>query len=229
VLYYGDQKPKDWQAANIQASGRWTRFEPVYRGESEGEIEVTLLGRHNVNNALAAYAVCRELGISRKVLQGSLATFAGVKRRQEWKGEAGGIEVIDDFAHHPTAVKETIAALKAAYPGRRLWAIFEPRSHTSRRRIFEQEFAETLRGADQVVIAGLHQPERIPETDRLSPASVVAEINQVCGSDRAVFIEDTKDIPSYVVQRARSGDVILVMSNGGFGGVQGKILEKLKG
>ena len=228
VIYYGDREPGHWEARNIQVKGRRSRFEPVYYGKSAGEVEVALIGRHNVNNALVAYALARELGIDRETLRDALATFAGVRRRQEWRGEVGGITVIDDFAHHPTAVKETIAALKAAYPDHRLWAVFEPRSHTSRRRIFEKEFAETLSGADEVVVAGLYQPEKIPETDRLSPGTVIQEINKLCGDSRAVFIEEAKNIPPHVVERARPGDVILVMSNGGFGGVQEKILQALE-
>ncbi|MGH7829302.1 MAG: UDP-N-acetylmuramate:L-alanyl-gamma-D-glutamyl-meso-diaminopimelate ligase [Candidatus Binatia bacterium] len=227
VIHYGDQEPGHWEARNIHTKGRRSRFEPLYHGKSEGEMEVTLVGRHNVSNALAAYALGRELGIDRQILREALATFAGVRRRQEWKGEVAGVTVIDDFAHHPTAVKETIMALKAAYPGRRLWAIFEPRSHTSRRRIFEREFAETLSGADEIVIAGLYQANKIPETDRLSPEAVVHEINRLCGDSRALFIEEVKGIPPYVAKKAQSGDVVLVMSNGGFDGVQDKILRAL--
>ena len=157
------------------------------------------------------------------------ATFSGVKRRQEVKGDAGEVTVIDDFAHHPTAVAETIEAMRSAYGGRRLWAIFEPRSHTSRRRIFEREFSEALARADRIVVAGLYRPEKVPEGDRLSPAEVVEEINRLCGDGRALFIERAADIAEYVGREARPGDVILVMSNGGFDGVQEKILEALKG
>ncbi|MBI2540562.1 MAG: UDP-N-acetylmuramate:L-alanyl-gamma-D-glutamyl-meso-diaminopimelate ligase, partial [Deltaproteobacteria bacterium] len=136
-------------------------------------MKMRLLGRHNVSNALAVYAMGRELGIDRELLRDGLASFSGVKRRQELKGEAGGVTIIDDFAHHPTAVKETIDGVKAAYPGRRLWAIFEPRSNTSRRKIFAREFPQALSAADRVVVAGLYQPEKIPETERLSAEEVV--------------------------------------------------------
>jgi UDP-N-acetylmuramate: L-alanyl-gamma-D-glutamyl-meso-diaminopimelate ligase len=157
------------------------------------------------------------------------ATFSGVKRRQEVKGEKRGILVIDDFAHHPTAVRETVQAVKDAYSGRRLWAIFEPRSNTSRRNIFEHEFAQALALADRVVVAGLFQAEKIPEQDRLSVAKVVGEINRSTGEGRARVIEKAQDIANYVASNAAQGDVVLVMSNGGFDGVQERILQALAG
>jgi UDP-N-acetylmuramate: L-alanyl-gamma-D-glutamyl-meso-diaminopimelate ligase len=174
------------------------------------------------------YALARELGIDRSLLREGLATFLGVRRRQEWKGVVGGVTLIDDFAHHPTAVRETVAGVRSAYPGSRLWAIFEPRSHTSRRKIFEREFARALAEADRVVVAGLYQPDKIPAEDRLSPAAVVAEVNRLRGDRRAVFMERAAEIAAHVGERAQAGDVILVMSNGGFDGIQEKILAALK-
>jgi UDP-N-acetylmuramate: L-alanyl-gamma-D-glutamyl-meso-diaminopimelate ligase len=190
-------------------------------------VEVALIGQHNVSNALAVYVTARELGIDRQLLREAFKSFSGVKRRQEIKGTVRNITVIDDFAHHPTAVRETIEAVQSAYPGRRLWAIFEPRSHTSRRRIYQREFSEALGCADRVVMAGLYQPDKIPLEDRLSPEEVVSNINRCYGKSRAVFIEKTQDIPPYVAQKAKSGDVILVMSNGGFDRVQEEILQRL--
>ena len=228
VMFYGDGEPKGWEARNVRMHEGRSFFEPFYQVRPEGAVEIPLIGQHNVNNALAAYAMARELGIDRRVLLEAMATFSGVKRRQEVKGEVGGITVIDDFAHHPTAVKGTIEALRAAYPKRRLWAIFEPRSNTSRRRIFEREFSQALGCADRIIVAGIYQPEKIPEGDRLSPVAVVREVNGLCGDSRAVFIERTNDIPPHVAKEAKSGDVILVMSNGGFDGVQEKILQALE-
>jgi len=227
VSFYGKGKPTEWEAKSLRAHESRSWFEAVYKGNSEGVVEIPLIGRHNVNNTLAVYAIARELGMDRQVLREALKTFSGVKRRQEIKGTVGNITIIDDFAHHPTAVRETIEAVRAAYPGHRLWAIFEPRSHTSRRRVFEHEFSATLGCADRVVVAGLYQPDRIPQTERLSPAEVVNEINRSSGDSRAVFIEKPNDIPLYVAQEAQSGDVILVMSNGGFDGVQEKIFQAL--
>jgi UDP-N-acetylmuramate: L-alanyl-gamma-D-glutamyl-meso-diaminopimelate ligase len=229
VLSYGEAESADWTAINIAMREGRSFFEPHYGRKSEGPVELGLIGRHNVMNALAVYAMGREMGIDRPKLLEGFATFAGVKRRLETKGEKGGILVIDDFAHHPTAVRETINAVKGAYPKRRLWAAFEPRSNTSRRKIFEAEFAEALALADRVVLAALHQPEKVPESERMSVENVVREINRVKGEGRALVIERAQDIPSYVAQNSVAGDIVLVMSNGAFDGVQEKILPALEG
>jgi UDP-N-acetylmuramate: L-alanyl-gamma-D-glutamyl-meso-diaminopimelate ligase len=171
--------------------------------------------------------MARVLGIEPDVIKNAFKSFAGVRRRQEVRGEVGGVMVIDDFAHHPTAVRETLGAVREAYPGRRLWAIFEPRSHTSRRRIFERELSQSLALADRVVVAGLYQPEKIPHTDRLAPAMVVEEIGRLCGDTRAAFIEKADDIAIYVAENSEPGDIALVMSNGIFDRVQEKILTVL--
>jgi UDP-N-acetylmuramate: L-alanyl-gamma-D-glutamyl-meso-diaminopimelate ligase len=228
LVYYGDQELADWTAKKVDVREGKSLFEPFYRGRSDGLIELPLIGRHNVQNALAVYAMGRELGIDRERLRDGLATFAGIKRRQEIKGEVRGVLVIDDFAHHPTAVKETLSAFRDAYPGRRLWAIFEPRSNTSRRNIFEREFAHTLALADRIVVAGLHQPEKVPEPERLSAQKVVDTVNGA-GPQRAVVIEKADAIASYVDDNAVPGDIVIVMSNGGFDGVQDKILQALAG
>lgn len=229
VVFYGEGEPEGWQASRFRVRDGRSYFEPCYKRGSEGEVEIGVIGRHNLANALACYAMGRELGLDHAALREGLASFSGVRRRQEIKGSVKEITVIDDFAHHPTAVKATIEAVREAYPGRRVWAIFEPRSNTSRRRIFEREFAQSLALADQVVVAGLYQPERIPEAERLQTGGVVQEINRLGGDSRAVLIERSGEIPAYVAEKARSGDVILVMSNGGFDGVQEKILKALRG
>lgn len=228
VIYYGDGQPGGWRVKNVRAVNRTTLFEPIYGNKSDGVVEVSLMGAHNGKNALAVYALTRELGIDREVVCEAMATFSGVKRRQEVKGSVGGVTVIDDFAHHPTAVKETIAAVRASYPNQRLWAIFEPRSNTSRRRIFEREFSLALGDADRVVVAGVYQPERIPEAERLSPFAIVDEINRLHRDQPAVFIERACDIPGFVVQQSKTDDVVLVMSNGAFDGVQEKIIKALE-
>jgi UDP-N-acetylmuramate: L-alanyl-gamma-D-glutamyl-meso-diaminopimelate ligase len=223
LIFYGSQA--EWTAKNIEIVEGRSHFTPCYRGQSDGGVELHLMGRHNVQNALAVYALGRELGIDRQSLREGLATFAGIKRRQEIKGTVRDVLVIDDFAHHPTAVKETISAVKAAYPGRRVWAIFEPRSNTSRRSLFESEFAHTLAFADRIVVAGLHQPEKIPELERLSVERVVGTINAF--GKRAVAIDGAEDIADYVGRNVLPNDIIIVMSNGGFDGVQDKILRAL--
>jgi len=145
------------------------------------------------------------------------------------RGEKGGVVVIDDFAHHPTAVRETIDAVRGAYAGRRLWAIFEPRSNTSKRNVFEKEFAAALALADMTIVAGVHQPEKVPEGQRLSVDGLVGEINRVGGGGRALTIADSAAIADYVARHSRAGDVLLVMSNGGFDAVHDKILQSLAG
>lgn len=228
VSFYGDVEPSDWAARNVEIRNGRTLFEPCYRGRTEGTVQIGLFGHHNVNNVLAVYAMGREMGSRHKDLVQGLETFSGVKRRQEIKGQIQDVLVIDDFAHHPTAVKETVDAIKSTYPGRRLWAVFEPRSNTSRRRLFAREFARGLAAADRVVIAGIYQPDKIPAEIRLSPAEVVDEINRATGGERACYIEKPLDIPSLIAREAEPGDIVLVMSNGGFDGVQDKILHALE-
>jgi UDP-N-acetylmuramate: L-alanyl-gamma-D-glutamyl-meso-diaminopimelate ligase len=184
---------------------------------------------HNVKNALAVYVLARTLGIERTRLLEGFASFSGVKRRQEVRGEQRGVLVIDDFAHHPTAVRETIGAVRAAYRGRRLWAVFEPRSNTSKRNIFEREFARALASADRVVVAPVYQPEKVPEGERLSVKNLIAEINGLAREERARLVETAPEIAAHVAREAVPGDVVLVMSNGGFDGVHDKILHALSG
>ena len=229
VLTYGSAQSSDWTVRDIQMRAGRSFFEPCYRGCSEGVVEASLIGRHNVKNALAVYAMARALGIERAKLLGGFAGFAGVKRRQEVCGERRGVLVIDDFAHHPTAVRETIDAVAEAYPGRRIWAVFEPRSHTSRRNIFADEFAQALARASRVILAEIYQPEKIPEPERLSVDRVVENINRMRGDTCAVRIDQAAEIASYLGKNAQANDIVLVMSNGGFDAVQGKILQALAG
>jgi UDP-N-acetylmuramate: L-alanyl-gamma-D-glutamyl-meso-diaminopimelate ligase len=228
VVYYGDDKPQGWSARNIRADGGATWFEPAYNGRADEPVKVAMIGRHNVMNALAVYATAKELGLAPAAIREGMATFAGVRRRQELKGEAAGVAVIDDFAHHPTAIQETIEAVKRAYPGRRVWGVFEPRSNTSRRRFFAHEFPRALALADKVVVAGVYLPDKIPVEDRLPAEEVVAEINRLSGDHKAVLIEEPDSIARHVADNSARGDVVLVMSNGGFGGVQEKILDLLR-
>jgi UDP-N-acetylmuramate: L-alanyl-gamma-D-glutamyl-meso-diaminopimelate ligase len=227
TLTYGDSNESDWTVRDVRIVEGRSFFDPCYRGRSEGTVEVGLIGRHNIKNALAVYALGRALGVERRHMLHGFKTFKGIKRRQEIKGEHRGIVVLDDFAHHPTAVRETVNAVREAYPGRRLWAIFEPRSNTSRRNIFEHEFAEALALADRVVVADLYLPEKVAEGERLSVGRVVDEINAASGDHRAVFIARPDEIADHAAREAKPGDILLIMSNGGFGGVHEKILDAL--
>jgi UDP-N-acetylmuramate: L-alanyl-gamma-D-glutamyl-meso-diaminopimelate ligase len=227
IVSYGDEENCDWTVRTVRTEGRRSYFDPCFRNVSEGTVELGAIGRHNVKNALGVYVLARELGMDRSKLLEGFASFSGVKRRQEFKGENRGVLVIDDFAHHPTAVAETIKAVKDAFTGRRVWAVFEPRSNTSRRNIFEREFALSLSLADRVVVSGLHQPEKIPEAERLSVERVVESINQCAGHEQGIVINGADNIAAHVAAHASAGDIILVMSNGAFDGVQDKILSGL--
>jgi UDP-N-acetylmuramate: L-alanyl-gamma-D-glutamyl-meso-diaminopimelate ligase len=228
-ISYGDGTDADWQAVHVEFLQGRSFFTPCYRGRPEGRMEVAVIGRHNIKNALAVYALGRAIGIERNKLLDGFATFAGVKRRQEVRGEQRGVLVIDDFAHHPTAVRETVDAVRAAYNGRKIWAIFEPRSNTSKRNIFEQEFAEALSLADRTIVASVYQPEKVPDGERLSVENVVSRINRMCGDERAQRGGSAAEIASLVGREAQRGDLVLVMSNGGFDNIHEKILRELAG
>jgi len=219
----------DWTANKVKFDQGRSLFDPCFKGRSEGLVDAAVIGRHNVTNALAVYAMGRTLGIAHDQLLDGFRTFKGVKRRQEVRGEKRGVLVIDDFAHHPTAVRETIDAVRGAYAGRRLWAIFEPRSNTSKRNVFEKEFAAALAGADRAIVAGVFQPEKVAEGQRLSVQNLVGEINRIGGAGRALTIADSAAIAEHVARHSRAGDVLLIMSNGGFDGVHDKILQALAG
>ena len=201
-----------------------TRFRLLRGGADVGEIEVPLAGVHNVRNTLAAIAVGAELGVPLDTLRQGLLAFEGVKRRLEVIGEQRGVTVYDDFAHHPTAVAETLHAVRAAAPGRRIWALFEPRSASSCRRVFQQDFARAFASADEVVIATVFR-STLPDSERLSEAQLVADL--AASGVAARHLPDVDAIVGVVAAEARPGDVVVVMSNGGFGGIHGKLLRAL--
>jgi UDP-N-acetylmuramate: L-alanyl-gamma-D-glutamyl-meso-diaminopimelate ligase len=213
-----------WQATSLAATATSTRFLLRHNGDDRGEVAVPLLGAHNVRNALAAIAVGHACGIAIDRLREGLAAFAGVKRRLEIVGTARDVVVYDDFAHHPTAVAETLAALRAAQPGQRIWAIFEPRSASSCRRVFQDDFARAFAAADEVVIASVFR-STLSADERLSEDQLVADVRRAGGAAR--HLPDVETIVRDVAAEARPRDLIVVMSNGGFGGIHGKLLEAL--
>jgi UDP-N-acetylmuramate: L-alanyl-gamma-D-glutamyl-meso-diaminopimelate ligase len=190
-------------------------------------VRLPLHGGYNVENALGALAAADALGVPLAEAAPALERFRGVKRRQEVRGEARGVLVIDDFAHHPTAVAGTLAALRQRYPGQRLRAVFEPRSNTSRRRVFQREFVEALAGADEVVLAAVFTKasDPIPAEERLAPETVVADVTR--RGVPARLIDGVPAIKDYLVSTARAGDVIAIMSNGAFGGLPVLVAEAL--
>ena len=222
---YGYLDGADWRIGDYQFEGGYGSFSLFYQGEKKGDFQLAMIGRHNVENAAAVAALCLGLGLTVKEINSAFKSFQGIKRRQEVVGVKKGVTVLDDFAHHPTAIRLTLEAVKEAYPGQRVWAVFEPRTATSRRKVFEQDFPDSFLGADRVVFAGLFAPEQIREKDRLDPERVVTLIRQKGGN--ANFIPEVDDIVGFMAENVENRDVVLVMSSGGFGGIHQKILDRL--
>ena len=225
VATYAAQGDADYRTENLRFGPEGARFvirEP--RGHA-GEFLLPMSGYHNVENAIGVYALSRALGLSADQIREGFASFQGVKRRQEIRGEVGGVLVIDDFAHHPTAVRETITAIRQRYPDRRLWAIFEPRSNTSRRNIHQSEYAHAFTGASLATIRVPEPHDKVPLNEQLDINKVVQELSaQGISADASPDVDVLVD---RVVRGARSGDVLLIMSNGAFGGFIPSVLAGL--
>ncbi|MQA31267.1 MAG: UDP-N-acetylmuramate:L-alanyl-gamma-D-glutamyl-meso-diaminopimelate ligase [Luteitalea sp.] len=224
VETFGTSPGVDWQAHDLASAGSATTFRVRHRGAPFGEFMVPLLGAHNVRNALAAVAVAAEVGIGADRIAAGLRTFGGVKRRLEVLGVAAGVTVYDDFAHHPTAVAETLAALRAANPAVRIWAVFEPRSASACRRVFQDDFGRAFGRADFVLLAPLFR-SALPEGERLSVPRLVRDLAGRGLSARQA--DSIDDIIGIIVNEGRPGDLVVVMSNGGFGGIHRKLLDAL--
>lgn len=227
VETYGFLDGAEWRLAGYEGSASGARFTLARRGGETHRVESPLPGVHNALNAAAAFAAASALGVPPGRILSGLASFQGVKRRQEVRGEARGVTVIDDFAHHPTEVRETIAALKERYAGRRLWAVWEPRTNSSRRNFFQDEYPGAFLTADRVVVAGVFHADQIEEGRRFSPQKLAADLTGR-GVD-ARCIERTDDILAALLDECRSGDVVLIMSNGDFGKLHERLLAGLAG
>ena len=225
VERFGLAEDSHWRAVEVEDSPEGASFTLLRGAEALGRVAMPFSGEHSVRNALAALAVTVGLGGGFERAAEGLARMEGVRRRLELRGEARGVLVYDDFAHHPTAVRETIRAARARHPGARVWALFEPRSWTSRRKVHQEAFAEAFSAADRVVLAPVFQPERLDPEIRLDPEAVVAGVRRTGGE--GCVLPDAEAIAAFVGEQAREGDVVLVMSNGAFGGVHEKILEAL--
>ena len=186
---------------------------------------IPMVGELTVRNALAVTAAARHCGIRDSVIQSAFDSFLSVKRRMEVRGEAGGVTVIDDFGHHPTAIRETIRALRVKFPGRRIWAVFEPRSNTTRRNVFQQELVDALERADVVVVAEVARLEQLPLGERLNPEKLMQDL-RLTGKP-AAYLPTVDSIVDHVGSGARSGDVVCVFSNGGFGDIHNRLLARL--
>lgn len=190
------------------------------------EFRIPMIGELNVRNALAALLMARYAGLSDEQIQAGFDTFEGIRRRMEIRGEVNGVTVIDDFAHHPTAIRETLKALGRRFPERRVWAIFEPRSNTTRRNHFQLELAEALRLAKRVVVAEVARLEQVPPEERLNPAQLMADIR--AAGVEADYLPTADEIVAHVAPQARSGDILCVLSNGGFDNIHQKLLDALE-
>jgi len=228
LIWYGLGREANVRATELTFGEYGVEFTLVLDGiEYPHRFSSPLSGEHNVKNALAVVAVARSLGVELEKIRTGLPSFGGVVKRQEEIGESGGVLVIDDFAHHPTAVRETLRAVRSRHAGRRLWAIFEAKSNTARRKIFQHEFAEALRIADTVIIARPYaKKDKIPENERLHVERLVRDIG-ADGDTEAFSIPEVDDIVTFVAEHSESGDVVLVMSGSGFGGIQQKLLDAL--
>ena len=221
VERYGFDKDAHWRIADVNYETTRTTW-TIFRGGSRwAEFEFPLAGEYNVLNATAAAALAANFGVATPSIADALASFKSVKRRLEVRAEVEGITIIDDFAHHPTAIMETLKALRNRYAGRRLWAICEPRSNTLRRKVFESELARSLALADAVVIAAVFKSESIPEPERLSTETVVKAVKSAGKS--ACELPDADAIVRAIVPELRSGDVVAILSNGGFGNIYEKL------
>ncbi len=207
-------------AFNIRYGPTATEFEiPSFK------FHLNMVGELNVRNALAVIGAAKHCGLSNKQIQSAFDTFKGIKRRMEVKGIAGGVTVIDDFGHHPTAIRETLRALRLRYGRENIWAVFEPRSNTTRRKVFQAELAASFADASAVVVAEVARLEQVPADERLDPAKLMQDLK--AAGKNAAYLPDVNAIVAHLAQNAQGGDVVVVFSNGGFGGIHAKLLERL--
>jgi UDP-N-acetylmuramate: L-alanyl-gamma-D-glutamyl-meso-diaminopimelate ligase len=226
VERYGAGPRANWKITKLRLDPDATRWIVVRDGQPWAELEFPLAGEYNVWNATAAAALASSCGITKEAIAEALKTFKSVKRRLEVKAEVNGITIIDDFAHHPTAIAGTLKALRARYEGARLWAILEPRSNTLRRRVLQTDLAHSLAQADEVVVANVFRSEAVPESERLELPALAAEIKQ---NGRPVrLLADADAIVQTIASELRSGDVVAILSNGGFGGIYEKLPARLR-
>lgn len=226
VERYGFAQESFWRLTELRYHGGSMHWQLEREGKLFADLKLPMAGEHNALNATAAAALAAGQGVPVAAIVAALASFQSVKRRLEVKAEVKGITIIDDFAHHPTAVRETLRALRSAYPGRRLWAVLEPRSNTLRRNVFEAALSESMALADRTLIADVYQSGNIPEAERLHPGRVVQALqtrgvpSQMCA--------DADVVVATLVTEAKAGDVIAILSNGGFGGIYEKLPQALE-
>jgi UDP-N-acetylmuramate: L-alanyl-gamma-D-glutamyl-meso-diaminopimelate ligase len=226
VERYGTGARSEWRVTNLKFEGGRTSWTVLHQGQPWADFEFPLAGEYNVWNATAAAGLAASYGISKDEIAAALKTFKSVKRRLEVKAQVNGVTIIDDFAHHPTAIAGTLKALRARYAGARLWAILEPRSNTLRRRVLQGDLARSLALADEVIVAGVFRSETVPENERLELPELAADIQKY--GVRARLIADADAIVQTIAPEMRSGDVVAILSNGGFGGIYEKLPARLR-
>ncbi|MEW6327673.1 MAG: UDP-N-acetylmuramate--L-alanine ligase [Thermodesulfobacteriota bacterium] len=223
--FSGEDKDRLWTLTDCLTEGEGAKVSVKKEGGFYARFTSPLIGRHNALNTLAVIAVLDRIGLAPEAIQAGLSSFQGVCRRQEVRGIKNGVTVIDDFAHHPTAVHETLLALRAAYPGRRLIAVFEPRTNSSRRRVFQDDYALSFDAADSIIVREPPGLENIPEQDRFSSGNLVEDLKT--RGRTAYYFPDTDGILGFLKEYARGGDVIAIMSNGGFDNIHKRLLDIL--
>ena len=225
VETYGLAPEMDWCAGDIEWRDAMTYFRVMHHGGEKARIRMPLVGRHNVMNALACVALALGRGVERSAIEAALMTFANVRKRMEIKGEVDGITIVEDFAHHPTAIRATIEGARSRWPGRRLWAAFEPRSNTMRRKIFADPLADALALADASLLGAVSRAQLLSDEERLDPEEVVTAIRE--RGTKAEAFNSAAEIADYLADNLKSGDVVLTMSNGSFDGLSGRIIEAM--
>ncbi|MGA3299579.1 MAG: UDP-N-acetylmuramate:L-alanyl-gamma-D-glutamyl-meso-diaminopimelate ligase [Candidatus Acidiferrales bacterium] len=226
VETFGLSADCDWCAGDIQWQDATTEFRVAYRGKEVTRVRTPVAGQHNVLDALAAIAIAYGRGVECEAIEQALATFVSVRKRMEIKGEADGVLVVEDFAHHPTAIRMTLEATRTRWPKRKIWAAVEPRSNTMRRKIFEHVLPEALALADAVVIGPVNRAQLLGESERMSPQAI-AESTTKLGKPAMAF-DSTPELADYLAMQAKPGDMVMIMSNGSFDGLSGRLLEKFK-
>jgi len=225
VETYGFSSSADWVIGDYKFVSGKGYFTLSHQNVNVANFNLPMIGRHNIQNATSVAVMSLKLGLTTQEIQEGFHTFKGIKRRQEVLGVKNGVTVIDDFAHHPTAIQLTLEGIKEAYPGQRIWAIFEPRSATCKRKVFEDRLPKSFTPADLVIIADLFAPDKIDPKDRLNPELVVENINSDGGD--AYFIPDTEALINKLITECRPKDVLLIMSSGGFSGIHQKLIARL--
>lgn len=225
VARYGRNPDSPWQLDEVAVRPPWMTFRVRKSGTPFGDFRTRMVGEHNLLNILSVIAIADGVGISPDTIANALETFQGIRRRQDVRGQQRGITVMDDFAHHPTAVRETVRAVKPFYPDGRLIAVFEPRTNSSMRKVFQEVYPHSFDAADMVCIRKPSRLDKVPEAERFSSEKLVADLKEL-GKDARHF-SDTESIMDFLAETAASGDVVLIMSNGGFDNIHERLLKRL--